>query len=215
MKPRRAESDAAPNFVVAAHHLGSGHCARLPENSLRYLWPFAAVGEDPQTKEKTMSRYPNVRNKPKAKPQPEFSPSVEDAVLQAAREMFEQRGGLDLETGLAGMRETLELYREEIQRARKCEDRDSFKWLVKPSEGIRAEREIERLTRRIDELFTECVKNAREIAEHMMKQARAEKARESRRQSETRPQQQEPTEPSHRTEDAKPDTASPPDARAA
>lgn len=166
-----------------------------------------------------MARYKNVRRQDSKPEQPqnaeEANQAYVDSVRSIADQLFEHYGGHDLEESLATMRETLALYREEIQRARKCEDPDNFKWLVKPSEGIRAEREVTRLNQFINALRERCFKEAQEGARELIEhhhQVQIERAKEElRKREQAKTESPEP----ERVEATKENTTAPPTTRAA
>ena len=130
-----------------------------------------------------MKRRPNVRyRKPEQQKQdkPSVTAQAGDAVQdlssdelretanQAAQKFFEDWGGKSLERRLQQDEKLLDVLEQDIERSLKHPDPDKFRWRVKPSEKIRIGREMDVLTKQIQELREKAWNEAVEMIQYFM-----------------------------------------------
>ncbi|MCB9933149.1 MAG: hypothetical protein H6841_06995 [Planctomycetes bacterium] len=116
-----------------------------------------------------MSRYPSVRPKP-AKPQraDDAAVKVENAIRDAAQELFRERDGASIDAAIVRYQNMLELHDEEVAKLKGDEDKP-YRWKVSPSVVIRVQREIERLQEKREALRAECFHMAQQLVEDWMR----------------------------------------------
>ena len=119
-----------------------------------------------------MSRFPNVRpgrERPQQTHAPRRQdPRIEKATREAASQLFKQRGGERLQRALRLIEATLDVYEQDLARAKRDENPEKFKWRVKPGEALRCQRELMKLMTMIELLEEDCARVAGElIAEHL------------------------------------------------
>ena len=126
-----------------------------------------------------MSRHHPVRPKP-AKPSPsaggaetlEQAVKLENAIRDAAQELYVDRDGGSIDASIARYQNLLELHDAEVLKL-KDKVEVPYRWKVAPTVVIRLEREIERLQAKREALRAECFATAREIIEDWMRSKQA------------------------------------------
>lgn len=79
-----------------------------------------------------------------------------DQRLKHAAELFRLRGGAAMQRALRMLEGTLDVYEQDLQRARADNAPEKFRWRVKPAEAMRAMREQQRLQAALEALLASC-----------------------------------------------------------
>jgi hypothetical protein len=129
-----------------------------------------------------MKRKPNVRppvpghpDRRQTSPAGQAPDPVAAAVQEATEELFIQRGGERRRRMLKLLDETMDVYEQDVRRAKGNEE--NFKWRVKPSEMLRLRREVSILEAEIEKLMDECYQMAKAMIQELMNQPRQQAAR--------------------------------------
>lgn len=124
-----------------------------------------------------MKRKPNVRppvpghpDRRQTSPAGQTPDPVAAAVQEATEELFIQRGGERRRRMLKLLDETMDVYEQDVQRAKGNEE--NFKWRVKPSEMLRLRREVSILEAEIEKLMDECYQMAKAMIQDLVNQRR-------------------------------------------
>lgn len=117
--------------------------------------------------------HPDRRMNPAGK-RAEHPDPVTRAVMQAAEELFIERGGERKQRMLKLFEGTMEVYEQDLERAKGNEE--GFRWRVRPNELMRLRREIDIVEAEIEKLREECYQIASQLTGHMLQQS--EQARE-------------------------------------
>ena len=113
--------------------------------------------------------HPDRRMNPEGK-RAEHPDPVTRAVMLAAEELFIERGGARQQRMLKLFEGTMEVYEQDLERAKGNEE--GFRWRVRPNELMRLRREIDIVESEIEKLHEECYQIAGQLTGQMLQQQR-------------------------------------------
>jgi hypothetical protein len=121
-----------------------------------------------------MSTKPDVRpagpNHPNpAKREKKLHPPVEvrELISDAAQALFNERGGKRLVQSLDSIEGALFMHHQDIERGKRNEDPERFRWRVTPGVAIRLRKELDELIARLEELMKQCEADAEKRVNEM------------------------------------------------
>ena len=110
-----------------------------------------------------MSRYPNVRHKPKQEPQPSEEQRRQQAVTDTAHALYREQGGELLDDNIKAAHKTVQIYTADLERSESWSGEKPFQWRVTPSAFNRASVQLERLRETRNKLLDECFQTAKQM----------------------------------------------------
>ena len=110
-----------------------------------------------------MSRYPNVRHKPKQEPQPSEEQRRQQAVTDTAHALYREQGGELLDDNIKAAHKTVQIYTADLERSESWSGEKPFQWRVTPSAFNRASVQLERLRETRNKLLDDCFQTAKQM----------------------------------------------------